>query len=280
LRIRPELSLDYPSSDIVEITERKGGFDIVTTFMGLYGISSPLPTFFTEDLLDNDWEEETASRDFLDIIHHHLYPMLYRAWLKYRFSHNVVEEKNESYWNILFSLIGLNGEEFKSAVEQPHELLPYLGILVQKPRSALGLKTILKHYLKTDCVDIEPCLLRQVTIPGDQMTRLGAVRSQLGNNITVGQEIADRMGSFAIRIGPLSGNQFLHFLHDESLKTFLRFIINFYLMQPLQVFIVLVVEMEEITTANCGSEQWSSLGMDTWLTSGDEKGMVEVPISL
>jgi len=248
--------------------------------MGLYGISSPLPTFFTEDLLDADWEEETASRGFLDIIHHHLYPMLYRAWLKYRFSHNTIEEKNEAYWDILFSLIGLNGEELKSAVERPHKLLPYLGILVQKPRSAVGLKTILKHYLKTDCVNIEPCLLRQVPIPEDQMTCLGLSRSKLGSDVVVGQQISDRMGSFAIRIGPLSGEQFQFYLHDESLKKFLRFIINFYLMQPLQVYIVLVVEKSEITTTNCGSDSWSSLGMDTWLNSGNEKGTVEVPICL
>jgi len=248
--------------------------------MGLYGISSPLPTFFTEDLLDNDWEEETASREFLDIIHHHLYPMLYNAWLKYRFSHNTVEKKNEAYWDVLFSLIGLNGEEFKSPVDEPKKLLPYLGILVQKPRSVIGLKTILKHYLKINSVDIEPCLLRQVPIPADQMTRLGETRSQLGNTITIGQEISDRMGSFSIRIGPLSAEQFQYYLHDESLKTFLRFMINFYLMQPLQVFIVLVVEKKEMVTTGLGNVHWSCLGTDTWVTSGEVTGTVEVPINL
>ncbi|HHO59242.1 MAG TPA: hypothetical protein ENJ64_03290, partial [Thiotrichales bacterium] len=72
IRIRPELNLDYPQADIVAINALDdGGYEILTTFMGLYGVSSPLPGFITEELLDDEWDEQNAAREFIDILHYH-----------------------------------------------------------------------------------------------------------------------------------------------------------------------------------------------------------------
>jgi len=100
LKIR-ELSLDYADSDINDVyVDNEGNIELTTNFMGLYGISSPLPAYYTEELLDDQWDGDDAPRDFLDIIHQHLYPMLYSAWQKYRFAHQrqILECTLLVYW--------------------------------------------------------------------------------------------------------------------------------------------------------------------------------------
>ena len=157
LRVHPELSLDYPQSEITWIREREHGkgYEMETTFFGLYGVSSPLPGFYTEELFDDDWEEEQAARGFLDIIHYRLYPLLFQAWLKYRFNFNAVEQDNKAYWEIIYSLAGLS-EEFRQKVPQPGRLLKYTGILSQQPKSQLGLQTILADIYPDIPISIEP----------------------------------------------------------------------------------------------------------------------------
>ena len=56
IRFQPELSLDYPQSDISEIQKLDGDnqYQLTATFFGLYGVSSPLPGFYTEELLDDE----------------------------------------------------------------------------------------------------------------------------------------------------------------------------------------------------------------------------------
>ncbi|MGB9701073.1 MAG: type VI secretion system baseplate subunit TssG, partial [Thermodesulfobacteriota bacterium] len=70
IKIRPHLSLAFPPADIAQIEENAEdpfSFTVTATFLGLYGSSSPLPTFYTEDLLAEAMEEETVTRDFIDI---------------------------------------------------------------------------------------------------------------------------------------------------------------------------------------------------------------------
>jgi type VI secretion system protein ImpH len=47
LEILPELSLSFPESDVHSLRYDEGSetFNMVATFLGLYGVSSPLPTF-------------------------------------------------------------------------------------------------------------------------------------------------------------------------------------------------------------------------------------------
>ena len=71
VRVRPELSLAFPAADVrrVELTEDDDPFlQVTATFLGLYGSSSPLPTHYTEELMDEASADSSVSRDFLDII--------------------------------------------------------------------------------------------------------------------------------------------------------------------------------------------------------------------
>lgn len=282
LRIQPELSFNYPTSDIASIgrLDDEAGFSISTTFMGLYGVSSPLPAFFTEELLDDEWEEDSAPRGFLDVIHQHLYPLLYKAWVKYKFSHNAIEHGDGNYWNILYSLIGLGTSEIKSVVTQPDLLLRYVGLLAQQRKSAVGLETILQDFLDPLAVELVPCVERNVTFPVSQRIRLGESQSRLGESTVLGMQVYDRTGKMVVRIGPLDLEQYKKLVRDEEKLRFIRFVVKLYMTQPLDFDISLSLAPGTVSGVTLGDEMWSCLGVDSWLYSNGNTDTVQMLMSL
>ena len=53
-------------------------------FMGLYGVESPLPTHYSDDIAQRR-EGVEATEDFLDIFNHRLIAQYYRIWRKYSY---------------------------------------------------------------------------------------------------------------------------------------------------------------------------------------------------
>src|SRR5690606_16110792 len=107
VRVRPALKLSFPENDIDAIALDEDKIRITANFFGLYGVTSPLPTFYTEDLIDEQLAGGTNARDFLDILHATLYPMLFRAWEKNRIWLAVSERRDTDRLNQLMALIGL-----------------------------------------------------------------------------------------------------------------------------------------------------------------------------
>jgi len=248
--------------------------------MGLYGVSSPLPTFITEDLLDEEWDEQNSQRGFLDIFHHQLFPLLYQAWHKYRFSHNAVEAQNEAYWQIIFSLFGIGSEEFLKTVDNPYVLMRYAGILMQQPKSPMGLETILKDYLGDTTINIIPCVRRTVAITKDQQLHIGKQANTLGKDTMLGGEIDDLSGKFTISIGPMDEATFHTYFNRQETIVFIKQLCQFYLSLPLETDIKLIIEKESAKSSTLGGEQWSSLGYTTWLLADSNPETLEITLPL
>jgi len=272
LRIQPQLSLDYPQSDIAEIRRHleTGDYEIVTTFFGLYGVSSPLPGFYTEELLDDEWDELGGRKAFLDILHNHIYPQLYQAWLKYKFDHNVVEFENPKYEEIIFSLIGL-GQDYRKAPEKYGYLLKYAGLLSQRIKSLSGLKTILNDYLGDIGIDIRPCVQRKVTIAKHQRCLLGRQYTTLGGDACIGKEVIDRGGKFNVEIGPLNARQFEEMTIRADTISWIKNLLRLYLVQPLEYGITLLLEPGTEQPARIGDADSSVLGNNCWLISSSNR---------
>ena len=91
IRMRPHLSLAFAPTDIVSLEEsspedRKKGappFIMTVSMLALYGAASPLPTFYTEDLLEEQRQDRSAARDFLDIVNQPFYEaFIWRGWVR------------------------------------------------------------------------------------------------------------------------------------------------------------------------------------------------------
>jgi type VI secretion system protein ImpH len=270
--IRPELSLAFPPSDVArieEIPDKNPSYQVTATFLGLYGVSSPLPTFYTEDLMAEASGDESVTRDFLDFINHRIFTLFFECWTKYRQYIQVVEEKNEDHLKRLFCLLGLGEKQLRENLSEAYSVIRYIGLFTQFPRSALGLRTLLRDALEGMPVEIIPCVARRVKIPPDQRFVLGGSRGLLGDDALVGEEIEDRMGKFRVRVGPLTREQFQALLPEEPVHQRLHFLTRFYLNDPLEYDLELVLAAGEAEKVALGALSWSRLGWDTWIFSGE-----------
>jgi type VI secretion system protein ImpH len=276
LHIAPHLSLAFPASDIESIEEEtspegENAFRIKANFLSLYGASSPLPVFYTEELLDEASEEESVSRDFLDIIHQRLYLLFFQSWSKYRQFQQICEEEDGAHIDRLFCLLGLGEPIFREKVENSHHLLRYAGLFSQAPRSAQGLKTVLIDSLNLP-VDIVSCLKRKAKIPEDQRIRLGSDEVGLGHDSFLGEELDDRMGKFRIKIGPLDEPNYRALFPGSALYNKLIMLTDLFVTDPLEYDIEVTMAERQAKTVCLGSDQWSRLGLDSWLSSAEHIG--------
>jgi type VI secretion system protein ImpH len=272
LRIRPLLSLSFPGSDVssVEEVERNDRvyYLLTVTFLGLYGASSPLPTHYTEDLLDEASDDRSVSRDFLDILSSPFYRLFYQCWSKNRWFIKLADEEAADYMERLYSLMGLGVPDFRARLEKPHRLLRYIGLFSQFPRSAMGLRALLSDAMGVSNLEVIPNVIRKVPIPEDQRCQLGLQGTVLGEDAYLGSHIDDRRGKIRVVAGPLDENHYHRMLPGNPNFKEAAALCNLYLLEPLECEIELHLDAEEAQTARLGETKWGALGYDTWLFSG------------
>ncbi len=278
VQVKPNLSLAFPASDVEKVEELDDHenlrFLVTANFLSLYGSSSPLPTFYTEELIDEESQDESVSRDFLDIINQHLFALLYQCWSKYRLHLKVLEEESQEQIEQLFCLLGLGERPLRQALPSPHRLLRYIGLFTQFPRSALGLKTLLIDALKGIPVEILPCVYRKARIPESQTMRSGVSGSMLGVDSYIGELIDDRMGKFRVRLGPLTRADFRRFTPGREEFDWLVTLTSMYFVEPLEYDIEVIMAAEEVQTVVLGDEACAILGVESWIFSSDTWGEI------
>jgi type VI secretion system protein ImpH len=271
IKIVPNLSLAFPAADVETIEEiddsQNGNFKLTANFLGLYGSSSPLPTFYTEDLINESGDEEYAAKDFIDIIHQRLYKLLFKSWLKYRQFQQISEEKDTAHLERLFCLLGLGEKIYREDFEDPYQLLRYIGLFSQSPRSAMGLKTLLEDALDIP-IEVIPNVHRKAKIPDDQRIQLGNPEIRLGQDSFLGQELEDRMGKFRLKIGPLDEPAYRSFFPGSKLYNKLVSLTDLFVTDPLDYDIDVSMASAQAQTVCLGGSEWASLGLDTWIFSG------------
>lgn len=217
VRYRANDSLGFPKSDIESIEFAQVGQDIEhiaieVNFMGLYGPSSPLPTFYTERILQAE-DENTAIRDFCDVFNHRLISLLQRCWEKYRYYVAFKPDATDEFSTWMFSIGGLGIRKHVDATGLKWDkLLPFINTLAKRTCSAIMLANLVKFYFDLKDVQIQQCVRREIAISDFQLTKLGQTNADLGLNLMLGTTIDDYASKFRIQLNDLSLTQFKKFV--------------------------------------------------------------------
>lgn len=235
VRFRSRIALDFPASEIHEIIENTEEYseekklEMFINFMGMIGVSGVLPTHYTELVMERLRYRDTAMWAFLDIFTHRSVSMFYRAWEKYRFPVQY-ERGNDDFTSFLFDFTGLGTKGIRGRMDLPDEsLLPYGGLIAQKPHSANSLENILSDYFQTPA-KIEQFYGQWLDLSEESITKLGATNSNLGISAIIGTRIWDQQSKFRVRLGAMTFQQFQSFLPSgaahKSLKSIIRFMVG------------------------------------------------------
>jgi type VI secretion system protein ImpH len=293
IRFRPDIEMGFPATDVRRIRQH---IDPVTdrtydqidvTFLGLYGVTTPLPLHYaTRILKDEQKYEEPASangdpqprpkcspvREFLDVIHHRLIALFYRSWLKYRYERSFGDGRADQLTECLLNLVGMSSSQSADNHVSPVKMIRYAGLLTQKPRSASGLQGLLGDYWSASDVDVvvEQFDGRWVAIDPLDQSQLGIRNFSLGVDLTVGSQIYDLAGAFKVIMGPLDWATYLEFLPDGSKFAQTQELIRLYASDPLVPSIELRLKAGEIPETQLTSDSFAGrLGYTSWIRTAE-----------
>jgi type VI secretion system protein ImpH len=238
-------------------------------FMGTIGPLGVLPLYYTELVADLVKERDRTLRDFLDIFHHRIISLFYRAWEKYRFQVPYERGEEDNFSQYLSAIIGLDtpGLEGRQAIAD-EALRFYAGLFAQQPRSAEALKLMLRDYFGVP-VEVEQFLGAWYRLEPDSQCNLDDATEDsqmLGFGAVVGDEIWDPQSRLRVVIGPLSLKRYLDFLPTGSAYPLLRSLIRFFAGDEFDFEAQLILQREDVPACELGSSGDSAprLGWVSW----------------
>ncbi|QXD13876.1 type VI secretion system baseplate subunit TssG [Rhodocaloribacter litoris] len=268
---RPDVAIVFPPTDVrrIEARRREPCADVVLTFMGLYGIGSPLPVYFYDELASED-RETLPLRDFLDIFNHRLYAYFYRAWKKYRpvvrrrEGTRTPEDDPHLRRFLCVAGLGTRGALDRFPLASPMRLAAFAGLLSPQVRHAEGLQKLLSAMLETVPVRIEENVLRWVRIPRRGRLGRGDGGLRLGKDATLGERVPDASGLFRVVLGPLRFDDFQAYLPGASRARLVDDLVRLYAPDYLDYDVELRLDTTTIPPVRLGSRD-VRLGQTTWL---------------
>lgn len=265
VRIMPHLSLAFPTHDVVSLhyidfngnvlpEEPEGEvpyFLVTVNMLGLYGTSSPLPTFYTEELLAEAREDLSGIRDFLAILNARFYDLFLRAgWFRYAPMRAILEQGDYALGEKALALGGLPLSCNDNLPYSIEHFLPLIGLLSLFPRSAKGLESYLKVCLDCDC-SITECVAGSDPIPPDQQCRLGMGSCTLGDDTLLGSLKENTSGHIKLTLHNMTETQLLRYSTSKG-RMQLYNSINFYCTEPFNVDMEFELDMEHFHSVRLG----------------------------
>ena len=263
IQLLPSTALVFPATDVKEIDRLEDDrVRVHSTFLGLYGIDSPLPYYFY-DALATEEPDTFAHRDFLDIFNHRLYAFFYRAWKKYRPSLFHRPDGSDNHSQRFLAVSGVGTPHATDDVPGPPLRLAALaGILGARARHAPGLKKVLKAYFEDMEVEIVENVSRWVPIAS--RNELGAGGLKLGQDATIGERVHDRSGKFRICLGPMDLDSYLELLPGGAASETLQRLVRLYAPDYLDFDVELRLRTDDIPPTQLGDPS-TKLGLTTSL---------------
>jgi type VI secretion system protein ImpH len=199
LRVRPTLSLAFPEHDLAGIKkQRDGKIQVEVGFFGLYGVTSPLPYFYTEGLMHASQRGRTSARGLLDIFHYAAYPLLIKAWTRHRNLTGLQEGLTERQLTHQTSWVGLVGQASRKRFDQWPRIVHLAPLLSTIHRSASGLQALVNCVVRSGTTKVFPCAPTRMKVPSQARFRLGRVSHQLGTEAVLGDTLIDRRNNVSI----------------------------------------------------------------------------------
>jgi type VI secretion system protein ImpH len=113
-----------------------------TTFLGLYGVDSPLPTAYLDDIAQGKDGHE-AVMAFLDIFNHRFTTQYYRIWRKYNYPASFEPGAIDAISRCLLGLIGLGIPGSENHIATPvSRFLALLSVMRLPTRTAEGVTAL------------------------------------------------------------------------------------------------------------------------------------------
>ncbi len=271
LRFRPHEYYEFPPKDIRSFKFDDNVMTFVLNFMGLYGINSPLPRCYAEQVAMQQSVHGPGNvplQNFLDLFNTRFYWLYYQAWKKYRYYLQFGFGLENKVMMRVFSFIGRGEQKNGRKPTRINEMMLFRlsGILGHRLRNKKGLRILLREFYPGIDFHIREFIPHRVKLAerprmgsggGDQAFRLSEFS-------TVGESVVDLMGRICIEIGPLEFEEYLDFTPGTDKAGLLRELMSLYLNDGLEYDVRFTLKSDTI-----GHVSWNDrrlkLGVSFWM---------------
>lgn len=219
-----------PSSDIYRIHLMDNKPVIEVNFWNIAGPHGPLPNPLSEKVIERIRDKDFALRDFIDIFNHRLLSVYYRVAQKYSFVLSPERTLETPVGNMLCAVTGVDSKQGAYLNASVPALTQYAGILWQRPRSSAGLEQILSDYFQVP-INIKQFVGAWVNIDRRQRSFMGRRKGRnhkLGRTTFLGKRFWQAGHHFIVNVGPLTTEQFHHFIPTGAAYLEMCDMIKFY----------------------------------------------------
>ena len=264
-------SLAFPASEIQELVfDDAGSAHLRVNFMGLTGPLGVLPHPYSVLVLERLRARDTALADFLDLFHHRLISLFYRAWRKYRFAAAQEDGTLDQLRERLLDLVGLGLEGYRNKMPFPDDaLLSRAGLLAPQPRGAAALTQLLEDYFRVG-VDVEQFVGGWYPLTRLDRCAIGEddePANRLGFGAIAGDEIWDQQSRVRVRLGPLDREQYESFLPGKPGYVSIAALLRFFSHDQFEFELQLVLEANAVPGVVLDGPDDTRLGWSTWIKS-------------
>ncbi|CNI32031.1 type VI secretion protein [Yersinia frederiksenii] len=146
VRFRPWPGMGFPVSELKVVETEEDNPDLPptvrTTFLGMYGVDSPLPSTYLDDIALRR-EGHEALTAFLDIFNHRITTQYYRIWRKYAYPATFEAGGTDATSQCLLGLVGLGIPGTAEHIATPvSRFLALLGTMRLPTRNAEGIRAL------------------------------------------------------------------------------------------------------------------------------------------
>jgi len=282
LRFRQSHSLAFPPSDVAAYQpgDPNTPSELTVHCFGLLGCSGPMPLFLTEYVFKRvHHHKDHALKNFLDIFHHRMISLYYRAWAINQITVNR-DWEDDPFSGYLGSLINASGKAYTQTDEISNDArIYYSGRLIQKNMNSEGLCAILSDYFDTP-VKMEQFTGQWISIPHEDQCRLGESENTglLGKTGIVGRRIWDINQKFKLILGPMNLASYEKMVPGSRGFAHLKAWIDSYVGMSFDWDVQLVLKAEEVPDFTVN--QKIQLGYTSWIKKRkDQKDADDLMIS-
>lgn len=234
--------------------------------LGVFGPNGALPIHLTEYVRERLHNYgDSAPADFVDMFHHRLISLFYRAWADAQATVQMDRPGLDKFSFFAGALVGMGFEHSwqRDSIQDSAKLYA-AGHLVRLTRNPEGLERILAHFFGTPARMTEFVPSWIPIDPSEQTTLSGMhLKNQLGAGAIAGSRIRDVQSKFRLTLGPMSLEQFEQFLPPSTGNRQLRDWVRSYVGIEMDWDVDLLLRADQVPTSRLGASQ--RLGWTTWL---------------
>ena len=244
LRFRNSITLGFPPSQIEALTVDDQRIHITPAFIGFLGVKGALPYCYTETIAAQVYgDKDESGRAFLDCFSQRSVLLFYRAWQQCRVEYRFRRDGRDEFLDMQLAVAGHAGCARDTDI--PAEVIAhYAAALRQRPVSAPLLSAVLNDYFGVP-IRIESFAGSWEMLQEDEQAILDSPQCELGS-MFLGDEYRTHTTRVRLWIGPLSQEEYDHFLPEGEGSKALQAMLALFAIAELRFEVCLILRAEDV----------------------------------